>query len=246
MQSATSLLGQGHRPAGTSLEASAGATGWGMATQLRQGIAELLIHSLVMTLWLSFTCLGQQIGAEGCCWGYYTTVCYCSEVLNKIVSTSGNREMTCHETLVTLSSTPEPADLSDPAQGPSFISSDFGQMGWPEAPCRGMAEALVRLSPHRNIDQSVQGPCDGCRGSSASTVPRGSPPLQRAEGAHVSTGCSRVSAASRDQRCKSRSPHEEVGLCWERGASALPFAQQSRCWTCCSPVPGSSPGLSSF
>lgn len=69
MQSATSLLGQGHGPAGTSLEASAGATGWGMVTRLRQGIAELLIHSLVVMLWVSFTCLGQQVGAEGCCWG---------------------------------------------------------------------------------------------------------------------------------------------------------------------------------
>lgn len=155
-------------------------------------------------------------------------VCYFNEVLNKIVSTSGNRGMTCHETLVTLSNTPEPTDLPDTAQGPSLISSDFGQMGWLEAPYRGVAEGLVRLSPHLNIDQSMQGPRDGCRGSLASTVPRGSPPLQRAEGARVSTGCSWVSAASREQRCKSLSPHEEVALQWEGGASALPFAQQSR------------------
>lgn len=69
LQSTTSLPGQGHRPAGTFLEASAGATGQRTVTWLRQGIAELLIHSLLTTLWRDFTCLGQQIGAEEYCQG---------------------------------------------------------------------------------------------------------------------------------------------------------------------------------
>lgn len=76
-----------------------------------------LIHSLLITLRRSFTCLGQQICTEDCCRGYYATVCYFNEVLSKIVSTSGNREMTCHKALVKLSNMPEPTDLQDTVQG---------------------------------------------------------------------------------------------------------------------------------
>lgn len=74
-------------------------------------------------------------------------VCYFNEVLNKIVSTSGNREMTCHKALVKLSNMPEPTDLQDTVQGSSFLfPSNLGQMGWLEAPYRCVGEGLLMLS----------------------------------------------------------------------------------------------------
>lgn len=75
-------------------------------------------------------------------------VCYFDEVLNKIVSTSGSREMTCHKALVKLSNMPKPTDLQDTVQGSSFLfPSDLGQTGWLEAPYQCMGEGLLVLSP---------------------------------------------------------------------------------------------------
>lgn len=120
-------------------------TGW--ASRLWVDVTELLIHSLLITLQWSFTCLGRQVCTEDCCQGYYATVCYFNEVLNKIVSTSGNREMTCHKALVKLSNMPKPTDLQDTVQGSCFLfPSDLGQMGWLEAPCQCMREGLLMLS----------------------------------------------------------------------------------------------------
>lgn len=116
-------------------------------SQLWVDITELLIHRLLITLWWSFTCLGRQVCAEDCCQGYYATVCYFNEVLNKIVSTSGNSEMTCHKALVKLSNMPEPTDLQDRVQGSSFpFPSDLGQMGWLEALYQRVGEGLLMLS----------------------------------------------------------------------------------------------------
>lgn len=89
-------------------------------SQLWVDVTELSIYSLLITPWRSFTCLRQQIGAKDCCRGYYAIVCYFNEGLNKIVSTSGNKEMTCHKALVKLSNMPEPTDLRDPVQDSSF------------------------------------------------------------------------------------------------------------------------------
>lgn len=90
--------------------------------------------------------LGQKVCADEYCRGYYATVCYFNEVLNKIVSTSGSREMTCHEALVKLANMPEPTDLQVTVQGPSLLaSSDIGQMGWLQAVYRCMGTALIAL-----------------------------------------------------------------------------------------------------
>lgn len=106
------------------------------------------IYSLLITPWRSFTCLRQQIGAKDCCRGYYAIVCYFNEGLNKIVSTSGNKEMTCHKALVKLSNMPEPTDLRDPVQDSSFpFPPDLSRMGWPEAPYQCVGDSLLMLSP---------------------------------------------------------------------------------------------------
>lgn len=175
----------------------------GWVSQLRVDINELLIHSLLITLRWSFTCLGWQICTEDCCRGYYATVCYFNEVLNKIVSTSGIREMTCHKALVKLSNKPEPTDLQDTVQGSAFLfPSDLGQMGWLEAPYQCVGEGPLMLSPSfKYWSEHVEGPCDGSCGRLVSRVPVGFSLLQRAEGARLTTGCSWVSATMRDQPC---------------------------------------------
>lgn len=130
-------------------------------------------------------------------------VCYFNEVLNKIVSTSGNREMTCHKALVKLSNMPEPTDLQDTVQGSSFpFPSDLGQMGWPEAPYQCVGNGLLMLSPaFKYWSEHAEGLCDGCCERLVSRVPVGFSLLRRAEGAHVTTGCSWVNAATQDQPC---------------------------------------------
>lgn len=117
-------------------------------SQLWVDVTELLIYSLLITLWQSFTCLRQQIGAEDCCQGYYAMVCYFNEGLNEIISTSGNKEMTCHKALVKLSNMPEPTDLRDPVQDSSFpFPPDLSQIGWPEALYQCVGDGLLMLSP---------------------------------------------------------------------------------------------------
>lgn len=97
---------------------------------------------------LKLLCLRWQVCTEDCCRGYYAMVCYFNEVLNKIVSTSGNREMTCQKALVKLSNMPEPTDLQDIVQGSSFLfPSDLGLMGWLEALYQCMGKGLLMLSP---------------------------------------------------------------------------------------------------
>lgn len=142
------LVVQGSTSSGVWFASALLRKGMGWASRLQVDVSELLIHSLLITLWQSFTCPGWQICTEDCCRGYYAMVCYSNEVLNKIVSTSGSREMTCHKALVKLSNMPEPTDLQDTVQGSSFLfPSDLGQMGWLEAPYQCMGEGLLMLSP---------------------------------------------------------------------------------------------------
>lgn len=61
-------------------------------------------------------------------------VCYFNEVLNKIVSTSENKDMTCQKALDKPSNMPELTELQDTVQGCIFLfPSDLDEMGWLEA-----------------------------------------------------------------------------------------------------------------